>query len=377
MNMCKIYLASSFSNTPIALFYRKKLRGVTSRREVQFEKGVYFYEKCPPMLFHTICKISGLAKNHPCHYMCHPLHLISPYARASQKAIEDSYESLQDLAPGSTRISSCCQIVLLRIESKQKSNFIKFIQLSVWGNRCDLSISAGENVAQRDDLVTSLNRLRSNLIANHSNELWKLLSALPEDQRDIVFILDNAGFELVIDFCLAAFLIESGLATSITFHVKTRPWFVSDTLKEDFLWTVDTLRNMESEVGQLGAMWETYLTEGRWKVIENRFWTSSYDFASMSDIDCGLYTELSKASLLIFKGDLNYRKLVGDLDWPCETDFQRSLRGFTPAPLVALRTAKGGPVVGLGRGVEQQTATQAADWNTSGEYGMIQLCFFC
>jgi len=47
--------------------------------------------------------------------------------------------------------------------------------------------------------------------------------------------------------------------------------------------------------------------------------------------------------------------------------------GFTLASLLALRTAKGGPVVGLGRGVEQQLTAQAADWKTSGEYGMIQL----
>lgn len=73
---------------------------------------------------------------------------------------------------------------------------------------------------------------------------------------------------------------------------------------------------------------------------------------------------------------MNYRKLTGDLDWPTTTSFERALRGFSPAPVLVLRTAKGGPVVGLAPGLGESTAAVARDWNTSGDYGMIQLGTF-
>lgn len=44
------------------------------------------------------------------------------------------------------------------------------------------------------------------------------------------------------------------------------------------------------------------------------------------------------------------------------------------APLLVLRTLKGGPVVGLAEGQAESLAETVRDWNASGDYGVIQLC---
>lgn len=89
-----------------------------------------------------------------------------------------------------------------------------------------------------------------------------------------------------------------------------------------------------------------------------------------------LLEELKQSSLLIFKGDLNYRKLVGDREWPLNTPFVEALRGFLPTPLLALRTLKAETVAGLNDATIARLREQFSDskeWMVSGEYAVIQL----
>ena len=71
------------------------------------------------------------------------------------------------------------------------------------------------------------------------------------------------------------------------------------------------------------------------------FWTSPYDFNDMKQIAPDLYESLQReSSFLLIKGDLNYRKLIGDLNWPHHTPLAQAVRVFKPTSLCAVRTCK-------------------------------------
>jgi len=120
--------------------------------------------------------------------------------------------------------------------------------------------------------------------------------------------------------------------------------------------------------------WLAYISEGKWQIVVDAFWTYPHSFHRMKEVDSVLYQELSKSDLIIFKGDLNYRKLVGDLAWPSQTDFSRALLGFHPAPIVALRTVKADVATGLSEGQEQKLAEEDPKWMVNGEWALVQIC---
>lgn len=92
----------------------------------------------------------------------------------------------------------------------------------------------------------------------------------------------------------------------------------------------------------------------------------------MKKADPALYSTLSTHSLLIFKGDLNYRKLVGDMNWERDIPFKDSLRGFLPSALLALRTLKADTVSGLRTGLAEEMDKKDPEWMVTGEYGLLQ-----
>eukprot|EP00798_Chlamydomonas_sp_ICE-L_P011371 gene11371-12068_t len=95
-------------------------------------------------------------------------------------------------------------------------------------------------------------------------------------------------------------------------------------------------------------------------------------FCWMATASPDLYADLSESSLLIFKGDLNYRKLSFDCRWPWTTPFKEALMGFAPAPFVTLRTLKADVMAGLKEGQGEALDKVDADWQVNGKFGIIQ-----
>ncbi|KAM4521855.1 damage-control phosphatase ARMT1 [Odontesthes bonariensis] len=258
--------------------------------------------------------------------------------------------------------------------------FNKLLQVSLWGNKCDLSISAGQDNFQKTSPIDSLNSLQSFILVDDSDRVWSTLNSsqrlgeLGKNAADRVdIVLDNAGFELVTDLMLADFLVSAGLAREIHFHGKSLPWFVSDVTANDFQWTIrQTMAANHKWMSKIGYQWQNYLKEGVWFYHDHLFWTQPHEFCDMAADAPDLYATLQKADLVLFKGDLNYRKLTGDRDWDHTVAFSSALRGFGPAPLCSLRTLKANVQVGLQPGQGEKLTSQDPAWMTSGKYAVIQ-----
>jgi damage-control phosphatase, subfamily III len=101
------------------------------------------------------------------------------------------------------------------------------------------------------------------------------------------------------------------------------PWFVSDTTKEDLELTLHSLETSDNEnLRELASRWRKRFKDGDFEFRAHPFWTYGFPYYEMKKQSPDLYAELGKSSFLIFKGDLNYRKLVGDLEWKYDTPFQ-------------------------------------------------------
>lgn len=298
-----------------------------------------------------------------------------PFNESKEHALKSSIKACEVLAKFITTISSEDNMDI-------KSLFIRFIEVSLWGNKCDLSLSAGADANNFTNPTDDLVDLRQYIVANQIDELWqyvKRTSAKHSFQLSIV--LDNSGFELFTDLILAEFLSVSGLLKDqsvIRWYVKSIPWFVSDVMTKDFHWLLDYLaddsKSHSNQIKQLAKKWKNNLETKKWLIIDDYFWTLPYDFSHMNVVSPNLYQSLNESDLILFKGDLNYRKLAGDLNWDYSVPFKTALRGFLPTTICTLRTIKADVVVGIeDKQMLQRIKTFAKDWREIGEYAVIQM----
>lgn len=142
------------------------------------------------------------------------------------------------------------------------------LEVGLWGNRCDLSISSGDEVQQLGNIVDQLKELQAFVLCDDSASFWKVLKDAKESDTKnksitIGYVLDNSGFELFTDFCFADKLMNR--VDRIDFYVKTTPWFVSDALTTDFHWLLESMANCSDlpALVTLAEKWKGYVSSGR------------------------------------------------------------------------------------------------------------------
>ncbi|XP_034478679.1 damage-control phosphatase ARMT1 [Drosophila innubila] len=258
---------------------------------------------------------------------------------------------------------------------RSRENFQLMLKLSLWGNRCDLSITTESPSEQMLQLIGELDK---HLITDQSEDVWSLLA---EDSQAsgspliVDIVLDNAGYELFTDLLLAEYIIESGLAKKVRFHVKAIPWFVSDVTAHDFRWMLNFLRCHEMpQLEAFGHKLQCLLQDQSLELYPTcDFWTRPKGFSFMREMCPCLYVQLSLGALVIFKGDLNYRKLLEDINYNSTTPFRDCLGGFMPTSICALRVIKSDIYCGMPVCVVDWLNEDDSHWMVKAEKAVIQL----
>ncbi|MBB3075201.1 damage-control phosphatase ARMT1 family protein [Streptomyces violarus] len=232
---------------------------------------------------------------------------------------------------------------------------------SLWGNRADLGFRLSAEGARDADAAPGL-------VADDSDRLWSLLGGT--GTGTLCLVADNAGRELVPDLLLIAHLLAHGRIGRAVLHVKPYPYYVSDATTAD---VVDALRRLTGAGGAAADhgrhLWSA-LADGRLILRAHPFSSAPLPYEEMPG---DLSAEFASATLTIVKGDLNYRRLVGDRLWSPTTPFT-DVTAYFPGAVAALRTLKSDVITGLDSRTEAElVAAEDQRWRTGGTHALIQV----
>jgi hypothetical protein len=252
--------------------------------------------------------------------------------------------------------------------------------IALWGNKMDLSLwPANIDNTNKDIFTNVLHSASTNLLHDDLPKLAEYCETVLRSKNDgkgggVYIIVDNAGFELITDLALGQYLLSSGIATCVTYCLKSHPTFVSDALEKDLLEHVEYYTNLDEtlfpQAKACGTLWKEYLSNGQFVCKEDNFWVQPL---AMWDMPSNLHAEFAtRCDLAFVKGDANYRRLLGDRQWQLTDSYEDVVGYYFPCPVCALRTFK----AEIGCGIESEQIDKArkldSNWMVTGRFGVVQ-----
>jgi uncharacterized protein with ATP-grasp and redox domains len=285
-----------------------------------------------------------------------------PFATQKQQGLHTTVAHGRALATQAQR---------LRADGWRPESFIHLLTLALWGNQADMSLWAPDDPTQPSH--TPADHPHEHLVVNEAEAVAQYLTALQDEPRAtppcVDCLLDNAGFELLGDLCLADYLLSTAQVQTVRLHAKLHPTFVSDAMIADVHSTIAWLRHhTDSALRTLGARLHACVRHRRLQVHTHPFWTSPLPMWEMPD---DVRVLLAEADVVLAKGDANYRRALGDAHWPLMTPLADVVSYF-PTPIVFLRTCKAEVIAGLSSAQVHELHLRDPTWLTNGKWGVIQ-----
>lgn len=235
---------------------------------------------------------------------------------------------------------------------------------ALWGNQADLSLWPEGHSDWPDAESTSADRI----LRDDRDRILDHLGGLPDVNR-VDILLDNTGSELAADLCLVDSLLRSFPGVDLHLHAKAHPTFVSDATVFDVEQTLHTLRDSSARaVAAMAQRLQSALAQAHIHLRTHLFWTSPLPAWELPE---ELRDELETSTMLISKGDANYRRLLGDRQWEPTTPLGEIL-SYLPAPVTALRTLKSDVVAGLSAQSLRRAEEADPEWMIDGRWALIQ-----
>jgi len=241
--------------------------------------------------------------------------------------------------------------------------------MSLWGNQGDSSLFTIQDMAAMGGEAKSDERI----IVDDVDDAWNHLCRGVSSGKglDVHFLNDNAGLELASDLFLSHYLLSTGKVSSVTLHLKPYPFFVSDAMTSDIESTLERFSASPS-TAPFAAELRDHIERGTLKLEMagplNAFLASPEPMWCM---DAPSRDALSSSSLTIAKGDLMYRKLLGDRTFEPMEEFG-DITSYFPSPLLALRTCKSPVAIGMSQSKANDLDKSHPTWMVDGQLGMVQ-----
>lgn len=233
----------------------------------------------------------------------------------------------------------------------------QLLEACLWGNRVDLSYSVAASLEHGHE---------GDLLADDRGLAVPLLV---RPDALVHYVADNTGTELAIDLALVDALLESPGAR-VVLHVKMQPVFVSDAITGDVWRILSAMHHRGGDTRRLSDRLRTAFDAGRLVVASDPFWSGP---RFLWEAPTHVTRALRDATIVVLKGDANYRRLVGDAIWPPSAPLSLAA-SYVGAPVVCARTMKSDSVLGLPAGLaEELDASDASKtWRIDGKRGVVQ-----